>query len=100
MSDHTAQIQRDALELLRQSLRWKLPAARWEGVGAIFDALEAGLALADDDMVTSATIRLGEAGPARIIKIGTTSDEPPPPPVRERVNELISRLSSSAEDEA
>jgi hypothetical protein len=94
------QIQRDALVILRQLPRWELSAARWKGVREILDALEAGLDLADDEMVTGAIFRLGEAGPVRIIKVGTTSGEPPPPLVRERVNELISRLSGSVEDEA
>jgi hypothetical protein len=100
MSDSaTARIRQDALEVLRALLRLELSAARWEGVGAILDALDAGLELGDIEMVTGATIRLGEVGPVRVTRIGGTSGEPPPPPVRERVNELISKLSGAAKDE-
>lgn len=101
MSDPaTARIRRDALDVLQTLLRLELPAARWDGVGAILDALDAGLDLGDADMVTGATVRLGEIGPVRLTRIGGTSGEPPPPAVRERVNELIFKLSGADEDEA
>jgi hypothetical protein len=97
MDDHTARIQRDALTVLQDLLRWELSAARWDGVAGALDALAVGLELDDLDTLTKATIQLEQAGPVRITRIGATPTEPPPPPVRERTNQLIQRLSGGAE---
>ena len=100
MSDYTTRIRQDTLTVLRELLRWELSSARWKGVAEILDALAAGLELDDIDTVTSAIIQLEQTGPVRITRIGETSKEPPPAPVRERTNELIHKLSGRAGDEA
>ena len=98
MTDGSAQIQEDALNVLRDVLLWELSPARWEGIAGVLEALAADLELGDLGTLAEATIELELAGPVRITRIGATPTEPPPPPVRERINQLIHSLSGQARD--
>ena len=101
MGEHLPRIRDDALTVLAELLRWELPATRWSEVEKTLDALNAGLDLDDLDMLAEATIALEQAGPVRIKRIGEGAPrEPAPPPVRERIGDLIVRLTGSQEDDA
>jgi hypothetical protein len=97
MSDHAARIQDDALAVLQEVLDWELSSPRWNAIAGILDALAVSLDQGDLDTVVKATIQLEQAGPVRVTMIGATPTEPPPPPVRERANQLIHRLSGGTE---
>jgi len=100
MSDNSARLQNDALAVLHEVLDWELSAARWEVVAGILDALTGSLEQGDLETLVQATIQLEQSGPVRLTMIGATPTQPPPPPVRERTNQLIHRLSGSTEDGA
>jgi hypothetical protein len=95
VTDHSAYVLQDTLDVLQDVLRWELSPARWAGIVAILDAMAADPA--DQDVIAEGTTQLELAGPVRITRIGATPTQPPPPPVRERVNELIHQLSSKSQ---
>jgi hypothetical protein len=93
MPDQPEQVLQDAVHVLEDLLVWELSPARWEGIAGILDALAAEVADSDLSNLAEATIQLELAGPVRLTRIGATPTEPPPPRVRERINQLIHRLS-------
>jgi len=60
---------------------------------ALADALDSG----NPDGILTAASQLDLVGTARVTKIGTPPAEPPPPVVRERINQLIHSLSGGEE---
>lgn len=88
-----AEVRHDALSVLPDVLSWRLSTARWEAIAGGVEALAAYLDLGDLAGAREIVIQLELAGPVRITRIGAVPQEPPPPRVRERVNELIHRLS-------
>lgn len=96
MNDSMPALEHDALAILVELLDWQLSPARWDGVAGVLDSLAASLTDGDLDTFTMGIRRLEEAGPVRIIRIGTVPRTPPPPPVRDRANELIQKLSGGA----
>jgi hypothetical protein len=92
-TDDLAEVRRDALSVLRDMLGWRLSTARWEAIAGSVEALAAYLDLGDLAAARDIVIQLELAGPVRITRIGAVPAQPPPPPVRERVNHLIHRLS-------
>lgn len=85
---HTAQ------EVLAKTLEWKLPATRWQGIDDLLDDLAAAVAADDTPDVRRFTGDLLCSGPVRA-RVPISADEPPPPLVRERINELIDSISPS-----
>lgn len=100
MTDHERQVLEDAIHVLEDLLLWELTAARWEGVAGILEAVAAEVAADDLSNLAEATIQLELAGPVRITRIGAMPTEPPPPRVRERINQLIHRLSGKDTNDA
>jgi hypothetical protein len=93
MTSKEIQIRDEALEVLREILHWEMDAVRWERLTEILDvAVESELS-GDLDAFAHAVVQLELAGPVRITRISGTSPQPPPPPVRERINTLVHRLS-------
>jgi hypothetical protein len=82
-----------ALAVLRDARDWRLPAARWAGIPPILQSLADALDAGDWDGAAEAARQLDLVGTVRITRIGTPPSEPAPPPVRERINQLIHRLS-------
>lgn len=95
MSDRLTQLKDDAANVLQDALSWELSPARWEGISAILQALESDLAEQDIDAIADAVAQLELAGPVRLTSIGAPPVTPPPPKVRERINQLIHQLSRS-----
>jgi hypothetical protein len=92
-TDERADIARDALSVLDDVLAWRMSAARWEGIAASVEVLAASLRTGDLVAAQAAVVQLELAGPVRTTRIGAKPTEPPPPPVRERINHLIYQLS-------
>jgi hypothetical protein len=92
-TEDLAEVRQDALSVLRDLLSWELSEARWEGIAGSVEALAAYLDLGDLADAREMVIQLELAGPVRITRIGAVPSQPPPPRVRERVNQLIHRLS-------
>jgi hypothetical protein len=93
VTDHPQQVLQDAVHVLEDLLLLELSPARWEGIAGILEALATEVAASDLSNLTEATIQLELAGPVRITRIGAMPTEPPPPRVRERINQLIHSLS-------
>jgi|HubBroStandDraft_5_1064220.scaffolds.fasta_scaffold246073_2 hypothetical protein len=87
------QVLQDAVLVLEDLLTMELSPARWEGVAGILEALAAEVAAGDLSNLAEATIQLELAGPVRLTRIGAMPTEPPPPRVRERINQLVHSLS-------
>jgi hypothetical protein len=95
-TEDLAQVRQDARSVLQDMLSWRLSAARWEAIAGSVEALAAYLDLGDLAAAREIVIQLELAGPVRITRIGAAAPQPPPGAVRERVNQLIHRLSGGA----
>ncbi|TKK84235.1 hypothetical protein FDA94_30390 [Herbidospora galbida] len=85
----------DAVDLLRRSLKWSLPATGWAAV----DAAVRTLAASDDVAADLGYLEL--AGPARIVtRFGDPPEIPMPAELRDRVNELIHKLGAAEPEPA
>ncbi len=78
---------------LRDALLWEMTPARWELLAGILAEIAEAAESGDPDALAAARAGLELVGPVRITRIGSTPRQPPPPPVRERINHLIYRLS-------
>lgn len=99
-TDDLAEVRRDALSVLRDVLGWRLSAARWEGIAGSVEALAASLELSDLAAAEGMVIQLELAGPVRVTRIGALPTQPPPAKVRERISQLIHRLSGAGDQVA
>ena len=87
------EVRLDGLSVLQDMLSWRLSTARWDAIAGSVEALATYLDLGDLAGARDIVIQLELAGPVRITRIGAVPSQPPPPPVRERVNQLIHRLT-------
>ncbi len=87
------EVRQDAVSVLQDMLSWRLSTARWDSIAGSVEALATYLDLGDLAAARDIVIQLELAGPVRITRIGALPSQPPPPPVRDRVNQLIHRLS-------
>lgn len=87
------EVRQDAVSVLQDMLGWRLSTARWDAIAGSVEALATYLDVGDLAAAQDIVIQLELAGPVRITRIGAVPSQPPPPPVRERVNQLIHRLS-------
>lgn len=87
------EVRQDAVSVLQDMLSWRLSAARWDAIAGSVEALATYLDLGDLAAARDIVIQLELAGPVRITRIGALPSQPPPPPVRERINHLIHRMS-------
>jgi hypothetical protein len=99
MTEQPDQIRQHTLTIVQNAQKWELPAARWEVIAAVLAVLLQALDQGNLDAVAEAAIQLELAGPTRITKIGAPA-KPAPPPVRERLNETVTKLTKvSGEDD-
>ncbi|HEX3959469.1 MAG TPA: CATRA system-associated protein [Trebonia sp.] len=100
MSEGRAAVERvrlDAGSVIADIGEWELPVARWSDVEGLLAALS--LALDAGDLAAAADVisRLELSGPVRSrTRIGQAPAGPPPPPVRERLNQLVHQLTVPA----
>jgi hypothetical protein len=85
----------EALDVIKDALRWQLAEARWQAIEQILGAMDAALESGDPQAVSAATVELEMAGPLRITRIGGTPVVSPPPPVRDRLNRLVFSLGGT-----
>ncbi|WP_066366960.1 CATRA system-associated protein [Herbidospora mongoliensis] len=88
-------VRNQALAILRQIPDWELTPARWEIVAELLEVADVAVAAGDLDGLDATTVQLELVGPVRMTRLGATPSEPPPPPVRDRLNILVHRLSSA-----
>ena len=89
------QIRADASDVLRLAGSWELPPGRWAEFAEILEVAIAAHAAADGQALGQAVAHLEQLGPMRVARIGGDSlREPPPGPVRERVDYLIRALGA------
>jgi hypothetical protein len=93
-----AEIRRDAVSVLENVLGWELAPARWDRLAETIDIAGAAEAAGDLNALREATIQLELSGPVWVIRIGSPSTVPPPPPLRERVTDLIHSLRGAGPD--
>lgn len=88
----------EAVETLEDLLQWELSADEWQNVDQILTEMIAALPAAPPAL----TARLELASPFRVPRVGRkpegTLETSPPPPVRERTNQLIDALSSERKE--
>ncbi|MUN36920.1 CATRA system-associated protein [Actinomadura litoris] len=88
----TAEIIKDALTVLADLQGWELPLERWERIEAVTIRMQEACAAGDEEAFWGASADLESMAPNRITRIGDTPVVPPPPPIRERANQLIHSL--------
>jgi hypothetical protein len=77
-----------AIRVLDYILRLELTEARWNRVDGILAIVAEAAAASDFEALRAATSQLRAIGPIRVIRIGGTPVGPPPPKVRERVEQV------------
>ena len=95
MTDEVAQVRDDALNVLRDMLKWSMRPSRWAEVEEILDGLGDVPNLADPDQLarlSSTTVTLELIAPVRITRIDKSA-VPAPDPIRERINHLVDELA-------
>jgi CATRA-Associated Small Protein len=91
----TYDIHDEALGLLREVLVWRLAGDRWHIVDQAVRSLAAALAAGEPDAFREVLYDLELAGPIRVVRIEDAEILPPPPPVRERINQLVHTLEGA-----
>ncbi|WP_062440895.1 CATRA system-associated protein [Herbidospora daliensis] len=81
----------DLLDLAADIVQWRVPTEQWEKIGGLLEL--AAAALGEPAVLRPVLEELENEGPGRITKIGATPVVPPPPPVRDRLNQLVHALS-------
>ncbi|TKK89570.1 hypothetical protein FDA94_09270 [Herbidospora galbida] len=81
----------DLLDLAADIAQWRVPPEQWERIGGLLE--QAAASLDEPAALRLVLEELENAGQGRITKIGTPPIVPPPPPVRERLNQLVHALS-------
>jgi hypothetical protein len=92
--DHADDALAEALDLVENIDEWLLPRARWTDVADLIAALSTAADVKDMASIRSATAELRLLSPLRVKMIGEEPVEPPPPPVRDRLNILLHRSQS------
>ena len=84
-----------ALGAASDALEWRLTSERWEKIQPVLAAMAAALETGDPDALKAATAGLELVGPVRIVRIGASPVVPPPPQVRDRLNQLVYTLGGT-----
>ena len=88
----TASVRAEALDVISDARSWRLAGTRWAAIEQVLAAMDAALAAGDVTALATATTDLELAGPVRITRIGADPVVPPPPAIRDRLNELVHSL--------
>lgn len=90
-----AEIRASAIRVLDYILRLELAQARWDRVDGILALAVEAAAAGDLGTLRAATSQLRAIGPVRVIRIGGTPVGPPPPKVRERVEQVRAAVGTA-----
>jgi CATRA-associated small protein len=88
----TGSVRAEALDVISDALSWRLAGTRWAAIEQVLVAMDAALAAGDVTALATATTDLELAGPVRITRIGADPVVPPPPAIRDRLNQLVHSL--------
>jgi hypothetical protein len=88
-------VRADALDVISDALSWQLADARWAAIEQILVTMDAALTAGSSVDLAAATTDLELAGPVRITRIGAVPVVPPPPAVRDRLNQLVHSLGGA-----
>lgn len=92
-------VHKDAVDVLRDALVWRLTEGHWVAVGRAVDSLATALAAKDAEAFREAVYDLELAGPVRAVSAQTPPTDLAPVVVRERINELIHTLDGQVADD-
>lgn len=81
----------ELLDLVTDIDQWRATPEHWETIGGLLDL--AAVSLAEPAALRMVLEELEIAGPDRITRIGAPATVPPPPAVRERLDQLVHALS-------
>jgi hypothetical protein len=96
-SDDEEQARTEALDILQDVLEWTTSPDHWRLIARLVDAMADAVVRHDLDALDACTADLELESPLRrVIRIGEGEAEPPPAPLRDRVNRLIHSLEPSA----
>lgn len=90
-------VRADALDVLVDTLQWRLTEPRWVAIRAAVDALAAAVRAGDVEAVRAAVADLELLGPVRATPIGHEPLVPAPDPVRDEINELVRAMDDDPE---
>lgn len=85
-------LREDALDVVRDAVRWRLTARRWAGVAEVVAGLDAAMRAGDADAVWARVYELELAGPVRATGIHEDPVIPAPDPVRPVLDALVRAL--------
>ena len=83
----------DARDVVSDALGWYMPTERWLEVDELVTAMEAALALDQNDDLAAIATELELMGPPRVIRVGT-SPVPAPPDLADRIAVLVHALGA------
>jgi len=86
------ELREDALDVLRDAVRWRLTARRWVGVAEVVAGLEAAVRAGDTDAVRARVYELELSGPVRATGIHEDPVGPAPETIRPVLNSLVREL--------
>ncbi|WP_066375806.1 CATRA system-associated protein [Herbidospora mongoliensis] len=81
----------DLLDLVTDIDQWRVTPEHWETIGGLLEL--AAASLTEPAALRPLLEELENAGQDRITRIGASPIVPPPPPVRDRLNQLVHALS-------
>lgn len=93
--DETVQ---DAVAVLQQVIMWEHTPRKWALVDSAVQALADAFETGDAEAVRAAVATLDRLGPARILRIGSSTATGIPAPVLDRRNTLVHRLTRSRDE--
>lgn len=99
-ADVPEDLRSDVLDLLSDAVQWRLPAARWEGVEELVQALHDALSEGDLAKLEAALGDLELAAPLRITPIGGEQTTQAPPPVRNGIIRVVYDLGQGIGSDA
>jgi hypothetical protein len=82
----------DALDILSDALQWRLPAARWESVEKVAQALRDAVRAGDLEELEAALGDLELAAPLRITPLGGEETTPATPGLRNIARDVVHDL--------
>jgi hypothetical protein len=94
-SDRAADAWAEALAVVQDALEWQLAELGWQAVEQMLITMHAAVEVGDPRALAAATADLEMIAPVRVIKIGAPAN-PPPPPVRDRLNRLVHSLGDAS----